>query len=218
MDQELLGIIKTKLPNLKDLDISFKQDSLQIILPEFHFDELSTLQIRFNSSTILDSFPISTGIVKKLILNGEDLNVSILKFIEKHANVNVLQIRGEWNPTAVTVAHRSQNEGFYRRTSVPEDFVTEIIRLVPKLPYLNELHIPYTIPFFQPGEMRTLLSLCKVLRKLVIQANDVEPEIQPEYKEDVEIDLQSLLTVATKWKIQFTDDWDFRRFILTFTK
>lgn len=65
------------------------------------------LRIDFNSSTIVDSFAISTGKVKNLILFAvisNDINLRILKFIGNHANVNVLQIRGERNSISVTTA------------------------------------------------------------------------------------------------------------------
>lgn len=211
MDHELLGTINSKLKNLKNLEIVFKKDAPQMWLPKIHFDELSILQIRFYTSTILDGFPVSTGKVNQLILTGFEMRPNILNFIEKQTNVRVLKLQGTWirnQNRAAAYNNRLEHE-------LDDEYVSLIIRLVPKLPYLSQLYISYQTPQFQPHEIFRLLESCIVLKKLVIQADDVLPMS----KERVSNVLQSITEVPDGWTTQFHDDWDnFRRFGLVFTK
>lgn len=168
MDNELLKTIDFKLPCLKYLYIRLNSDSLTTKMPELYFNELPDLNILFIDSAILDECSISTGKINKLQLKGNYLRPNIFKFIECHANVKNLQLRGEWYPYDLQ-SHLQLQARFV-------EYVPKIIQLAPKLPFLNELHISYQIPFFQPGQMLTLLESSEVLRKLVIHAANVKPE------------------------------------------
>lgn len=161
MHGKLLAFANEKLPNLETLHLIF--ENRDMIEPaseaELCFRKLKNLIIELEESNSLNGMPISSENIDTLSLSGSRLDDGCSDLIRNNKNAKIIKFIGKWNKWG-------------NKTAI------QMIKLFPTLPNLSELQIPYQEGIMMPKHIINLLTDCKMLRKLVISAKDIERKKQ----------------------------------------